>query len=70
MTTSPRIFTPKYAGQDVAIEIASLDILAGQVPGRALRLVLEWAGFHQDELMENWRRVRRGELPVSVEPLP
>jgi hypothetical protein len=66
----PPHFHAKYAGQDAAIEIAGLDILAGQLPSRAMRLVLEWAALHREELQENWRRAQQGELPVAIEPLP
>ncbi len=66
----PPHFHARYAGQDVAIEIATRDVLVGRLPGRAMRLVLEWAELHQEELLQNWQRVQQGELPASVEPLP
>ena len=36
-----------------AIEIASLRILDGRLPPRALGLVIEWASQHSEELMKN-----------------
>lgn len=36
-------FHALYAGQDAAIAIESLEMLAGALPDRALRLVREWA---------------------------
>jgi hypothetical protein len=34
-----------------------------------MSLVMEWTALHQWELMENWDRMRRDELPMSIEPL-
>jgi hypothetical protein len=39
------------------------------LPRRQLRFVLAWAGLHQDELHENWRRARAGETLEPIEPL-
>jgi hypothetical protein len=66
---NPPHFHAKYAGDDVAIEIATLTVLFGDLPVRALRLALEWAALHQQELMENWNRLRVGQSPNQIEPL-
>ena len=39
------------------------------MPGRALRLVLEWLDLHREELMENWMRAQRGGALEKIEPL-
>jgi hypothetical protein len=31
-----------------------------------LALVVEWATLHQDELLENWRRVERDQAPQKI----
>lgn len=53
-------FHALYAGQDVSIAIDSLEIFAGSLPERALRLVREWAEIHRAELEADWRRARDG----------
>jgi hypothetical protein len=63
-------FHAVYAGHDASIAIASLDVLAGSLPDRALRLVHEWAEFHRAELEANWRRARDSEPLEPIEPLP
>ena len=63
-------FHAGYAGDEASIDIEDLEVLAGRLPRRALRLVVEWAGAHQIELRENWDRARRHEPLVDVEPLP
>lgn len=44
-------------------------VVKGEMPGRALRMVLEWLDLHRDELMENWNRAQRGVALQSIEPL-
>jgi hypothetical protein len=34
-----------------------------------LALVVEWATLHEDELMENWRRLHVDEPPIRIAPL-
>ena len=65
----PPHFHARYANENVAIEIATLTVIAGSLPPRALGLVIEWAAQHQKELMTNWELVRNGKLPSRIEPL-
>jgi hypothetical protein len=46
--------------------------MQGQLPGRALNLVQEWAmrWIHKEELLEAWRLCRENALPAKIEPLP
>jgi hypothetical protein len=44
-------------------------IVKGEMPGRALRLILEWLDLHRDELMENWMRAQNGGTLEKIEPL-
>lgn len=59
-----------YAGHDASIAIESLEILAGSLPDRALRLVREWAELYRAELEENWRRARDAQPLERIAPLP
>lgn len=45
------------------VEIGTLDLMEGQLPGRAHRLVREWAELHQAELQEMWRSQTFHQLP-------
>ena len=38
----------------------------GAMPRRQQNIILGWAEVHQDELLENWERARRGDLPLKV----
>lgn len=63
-------FHAHYAERRASIAIATLEVLAGSLPERALRLVLEWAALHRGELEENWERARRMEALEPIDPLP
>jgi len=65
----PPHFHARYGGEEATIVIASGAVLAGSLPGRALRLVREWLAVHRDELDANWERARNHEAPEPVAPL-
>ena len=39
------------------------------MPGRAVKLILEWLELHRDDLMENWNRLQNGKIVEKIEPL-
>ena len=49
--------------------IEPMELLRGSLPGRAERLVREWAQLHEAELMRNWEHARAGEPLEQIEPL-
>jgi hypothetical protein len=49
----PPHFHVRYAEFRARIGIQELTLLSGTLPATAHRLVLEWARFHQAELMDN-----------------
>ncbi len=59
-----------YGGDEAVIAIATGQIIAGWLPGRALRLVREWTRMHHDELNANWDLARARQAPVAITPLP
>jgi hypothetical protein len=50
-----------YGEDEALISIVDGAFLAGTLPQRAYRLVLEWLAVHRIELAENWERARRHE---------
>ena len=66
---NPPHFHARYGDAQVAIEIASLRVLEGRLPPRALGLVMEWASQHQDELMRDWQLARDEKPPKKIAPL-
>ena len=53
----------------IVIRIQPLGVLDGDLPPRALALVVEWARLHEAELMANWRRLHTDEPPQRIAPL-
>lgn len=47
-----------YQGQDAVFDIASGEIVEGELPRAATRLVKEWLEHHRDDLNANWVRAR------------
>lgn len=52
-----------YGEFNAVFAIESLEMIEGDLPGRAQRLVKEWAGFYQKELLEMWNRQEYKQLP-------
>jgi hypothetical protein len=46
-----------------------LEVIHGQLPGRGLSLVREWAMIHS-ELLKDWRLCRENTPPAKIDPLP
>ena len=64
----PPHFHAVYGEHKITVEIES-EHVRGEFPTRALRLVLEWASLHRQELVANWERARRREPLTRIEPL-
>lgn len=62
-------FHATYGEDEATIDIESRTIIAGELPPRARRLVIEWAQTHESELYENWARARRSEPLLPIDPL-
>ena len=65
----PPHFHARYGGDEATVVIATGDVLAGALPGRALRLVREWLDAHRAELERNWDRARIHGTLEQVAPL-
>jgi hypothetical protein len=67
---TPPHFHARYAEHRAQINIQTLEIIEGNLPGTALSLVRQWANEHQTELMENWKLCVQMQLPKKIAPLP
>jgi len=66
---NPPHFHARYGSEKVVIEIGTLQVLGGNIPPRALGLVIEWASQHKDELLNNWELAKTNQAPEKIEPL-
>ena len=58
-----------YQGHEALIAIETLEVIAGELPRRAVELVFDWAELHRRELMENWQKAQDHLLLDRIEPL-
>jgi hypothetical protein len=65
----PAHFHAEYGEYEALIEIDSLAVLRGELPRRALALVLEWAVLHRQELRFAWQAARAGISLRAIAPL-
>ena len=56
-------FHALYGEFNGVFEIQTLKIIEGDLPGRAVRLIREWAQMYQKELLEMWQTQIYKELP-------
>jgi hypothetical protein len=61
-------FHAVYGEHEASIEIDPI-VIHGYLPPNALSLVLEWAGLHRAELLENWQLARQGQPLNRIAPL-
>jgi hypothetical protein len=66
---APPHFHALYGEYEVIIDIRTLEVLKGEMPRRALALVLEWASLHREELTEDWRLCELKQAPKKIAPL-
>jgi hypothetical protein len=66
----PPHFHARYGEHDAQITLRSLEVLNGDLPARALRLVREWAQLHADELDRAWELAQALEPMFEIDPLP
>jgi hypothetical protein len=67
---APPHFHALYAEDEVLIDIRTLEVMEGNLPRRALALVLEWSQEHRNELMEDWNLCAQNQPPKKIHPLP
>ena len=59
-----------YCGEGEAVYgINPVELIAGMLPKRQARFVEAWAELHQNELLEDWRRLQAGRAPLPIPPL-
>ena len=62
-------FHAYYQNHAAVFSLATMDLIAGELPRRQRRLVEAWAELHQLELEEAWLVLQAGDLPSAIEPL-
>lgn len=60
---NPPHFHAQYGEHAGLIDIQTLAMIEGDLSPRVLKLVLEWAGEHQAELLQMWNTKQFQQLP-------
>ena len=66
----PAHFHATYAGEEIRVNLDTLEILSGSLPRRAQAMVLEWAVLHQDDLAACWEQARAHQPLGTIDQLP
>jgi hypothetical protein len=51
---APPHFHAIYGEHEAVVGIQAEEVLAGELPRRALSLVMDWTELHRQELLDNW----------------
>ena len=62
-------FHAYHAENTAVIALDTVELIAGSLPRKQLRLVEAWAELHLAELLEDWNRLQAGEPPLPIAPL-
>jgi hypothetical protein len=68
-STITRHLHADYTGRQALIQLDPIRVIESELPQRALSMVLEWTALHQEELLENWKRLHANQPPLKVPPL-
>lgn len=66
---APPHFHAEYGEYEALININTLAVIAGRLPARALKLVIEWASLHQAELDREWTKAENLQSLDKIPPL-
>jgi hypothetical protein len=56
-------FHALYGEYNGVFEIETLEMIEGDLPNRAQKMVKEWAGMYKDDLLEMWKTQNFKKLP-------
>jgi hypothetical protein len=65
---NPPHFHAEYGEFKVVVSIEK-GIVKGEMPGTALKLILEWLMQHKKELLNNWENIEQKKPVKHIEPL-
>ena len=66
---SPPHFHARYGDIEIKVNIENGEVISGEFPRRAQRLVLEWLELHRNELLDDWDLAQDRKPLNKIEPL-
>ncbi len=58
-----------YQGVTISYSIEPIEPIRGELPTKQRRFIEAWVELHQAELLENWQRLSKGQVPKKISPL-
>lgn len=65
----PAHFHVRYGATRAVIGIDPPTVIVGDLPRRALSLIMEWAELYRDALMDDWQLARSQQPLQPIDPL-
>ena len=59
----PPHFHAVYGDYNGLFNIETLELIEGDLPNRAIKMIIEWAAIYKNELMEMWKSQEFRKLP-------
>ena len=66
---NPPHFHAEYQEFTAEYDIQTLSVINGELPKRAHALVIEWASYHRQELLDDWALAAQIESLKKIDPL-
>ncbi len=66
---NPPHFHAIYGDKKAIFSISDLRMIEGNLPSRAVALILEWTFIHRDELIEEWKFASEHKPLFWIKPL-
>lgn len=66
---APPHFHARYGDYEALIQISPARLIKGNLPPRALSLVLEWTKLYKQQLMEDWQYAADNKKLQKIPPL-
>ena len=65
---NPAHFHAWYGDYKVSVGITN-GVIKGEMPSKALKLIIKWLDIHKEELLINWEKAKKGDKLNKIEPL-
>lgn len=62
-------FHVQHGSARAVFAVDPISLLRGKLPPRAQSFVVEWAGLHRAELLEDWARAQKKQVLKRIAPL-
>jgi hypothetical protein len=59
----------RYQSSEAVFSIPEGEVIAGEIPGKQLKMVQAWIAIHSEELMVDWSLAVNGDEPFRIAPL-